>query len=119
MDPHQIVQLLGPWSEQKGPLYERLAHAFEQVIRTGELPTQTRLPAERWLAQCLGVSRSTIVAAYALLQERGWVTSRRGSGTQVSTFSPQRSLRLRREQLNPLARGPVIELLPQRSPGSH
>jgi DNA-binding transcriptional MocR family regulator len=109
MDPHQMVQLLGPWSEQKGPLYERLAHAFEQVIRTGELPAQTRLPAERWLAQCLGVSRSTIVAAYALLQERGWVTSRRGSGTRVSTFSPQRSLRLRRQQLNPLARGPVMD----------
>ncbi|MEP6776015.1 MAG: PLP-dependent aminotransferase family protein, partial [Chloroflexota bacterium] len=109
MDPYQMVQLLGPWSEQKGPLYERLAHAFEQVIRTGELPAQTRLPAERWLAQCLGVSRSTIVAAYALLQERGWVTSRRGSGTQVCTFSPQRSLRLRRQQLNPLARGPVMD----------
>ena len=109
MDPYQMVQLLGPWSEQKGPLYTRLAHAFEQVIRTGELPAQTCLPAERWLAQCLGVSRSTIVAAYALLQERGWVTSRRGSGTQVCTFSPQRSLRLRREQLNPLARGPVMD----------
>jgi DNA-binding transcriptional MocR family regulator len=109
MDSHQMVQLLGPWSEQSGPLYERLAHAFEQVIRTGELPAQTRLPAERWLAQCLGVSRSTIVAAYALLQEGGWVTSRRGSGTQVCTFSPQRSLRLRRQQLNPLARGPVMD----------
>ena len=109
MDPYQIVQLLGPWSEQKGPLYTRLAHAFEQVIRTGELPAQARLPAERWLAQCLGVSRSTIVAAYALLQERGWVTSRHGSGTRVCAFSPHRSLRLRREQLNPLARGPVMD----------
>lgn len=108
-DPRHIVQLLGPWSEGKGPLYERLAHAFERVIRTGELPAQTRLPAERWLAQRLGVSRSTIVAAYARLQEGEWVTSRRGSGTEVCTFSPQRSLRLRRQQLNPLARGPVMD----------
>ena len=108
-DPHQIVQLLGPWSEGRGPLYERLAHAFEHSIRTGELPAQTRLPAERWLAQCLGVSRSTVVAAYARLQEGEWVTSRRGSGTLVCTFSPQRSLRLRRRQLNPLARGPVMD----------
>lgn len=108
-DPHQIVQLLGPWSEGRGPLYERLAHAFEHVIRTGELPAQTRLPAERWLAQCLGVSRSTVVAAYARLHDGEWVISRRGSGTQVCTFSPQRSLRLRRQQLNPLARGPVMD----------
>lgn len=109
MDPHQIVQLLGPWAEQKGPLYERLARALEQAIRTGELSPETRLPAERWLAQSLGVSRSTIVAAYALLQERGWVTSKRGSGTQVCAFSPKRSLRLRQKQLNPIARGPTID----------
>jgi DNA-binding transcriptional MocR family regulator len=108
-DPHQIVQLLGPWSEGRGPLYARLAHAFEHVIRTGELPAQTRLPAERWLARRLGVSRSTVVAAYARLHEGEWVTSRQGSGTQVSTFSPQRSLCLRRQQLYPLARGPVMD----------
>lgn len=109
MDPHQIVQLLGPWAERGGPLYERLARALEQAIRMGELPPETRLPAERWLAQSLGVSRSTIVAAYALLQEKGWVSSKRGSGTQVCVFSPKRSLRLRQKQLNPLARGPTID----------
>ena len=109
MDRHQVVQLLGPWAERGGPLYERLAQALEQAIRTGELPPQTRLPAERWLAQSLGVSRSTIVAAYALLQERGWVTSKRGSGTRVGTFSPKRSLRLRQRQLDPLAHGPTID----------
>src|SRR5215472_15174239 len=109
MDRHLVVQLLGPRAERGGPLYERLAQALEQAIRTGELPPGTLLPAERWLAQSLGVSRSTIVAAYALLQERGWVTSKRGSGTQVCTFSPKRSLRLRQKQLNPLARGPTID----------
>lgn len=109
MERHEIVQLLGPWSERKGPRYERLAAAFERIIRSGELPAQTRLPAERWLAQRLGVSRSTVVAAYALLQDKGWVISRQGSGTEVSTQSPQRSSQLRRQQLKPLARGPVID----------
>src|SRR5258708_520038 len=108
MDKREIVELLGSWSERQGPLYERLPAAFEQSIRTGELPAETRLPAERWLAQRLGVSRSTIVAAYTLLQERGWVTSRRGSGTEVSTLSPQRSMHLRRQQPKPLTHGPVI-----------
>ena len=109
MDRHEIVQLLGAWSERPGPLYERLSTAFEQSLRAGELPVATRLPAERWLAQRLGVSRSTVVAAYGLLQERGWVTSRRGSGTRVASLSPQRSLRLRGQQLRPLAHGPVID----------
>ncbi len=109
MDGWQIVQLLGSWSERAGPRYERLTDAFEQLIRSGELPVETRLPAERWLAQRLGVSRSTIVAAYALLQERGWVSSRRGSGTRVALLSPQQSTHLRRQQLKPLAHGPVID----------
>jgi DNA-binding transcriptional MocR family regulator len=109
MNPHQIVQLLGPWARRGGPLYERLVHALERAIRTGELPPGQRLPAQRWLAQSLGVSRSTTVAAYALLQERGWVTSKRGSGTQVCVFSPKRSLRLRQKQLDPLAHGPTID----------
>ena len=109
MDRHDIVQLLGAWSERPGPLYKRLTAAFEQSIRTGELTAETRLPSERWLAQRLGVSRSTVVAAYALLQERGWATSQRGSGTQISSQSPERSMRLRRQQLNPLAHGPVVD----------
>ncbi len=109
MDQHDIVQLLGSWSDRQGPLYERLTAAFEQSIRTGELPVETRLPAERWLAKRLSVSRSTVVAAYGLLQERGWVTSRRGSGTEVAALPPERSMQLRRQQLNPLAHGPVID----------
>lgn len=109
MDSHQIVQLLGLWSERNGPLYQRLAFAFEQAIRAGELPPETRLPAERWLARCLGVSRGTVVAAYALLQDEGWVISRLGSGTRVCVLSPQRSLDLRRSQITPLGRGPVID----------
>src|SRR5258708_12379237 len=109
MDRHEIVQLLGSWSDRQGPLYERLTAAFEQSIRSGELPVETRLPAERWLAKRLSVSRSTVVAAYGLLQERGWVTSRRGSGTEVAALPPERSMQLRRQQLNPLPHGPVID----------
>jgi DNA-binding transcriptional MocR family regulator len=109
MTRYEVVQLLGSWLERHGPLYERLSAAFEHSIRTGELPVETRLPAERWLAQRLGVSRSTVIAAYTLLQERGWVVSRRGSGTKVCNHSPQRSMLLRHAQLNLLGHGPVID----------
>jgi DNA-binding transcriptional MocR family regulator len=109
MDRYQIVQLLGPWTHRHGPLYQRLTRAFEQIIRSGELPPGTILPAERWLARHLGVSRNTIVAAYALLQEGEWVESRRGSGTRISTLAALRSRQLHQEQLAPLAHSPVID----------
>jgi GntR family transcriptional regulator, regulator for abcA and norABC len=72
MDRYQIVQLLGPWTERHGLPYQRLTRAFEQMIRAGEVPTGASLPAERWLARHLGVSRNTLVAVYALLHEAGW-----------------------------------------------
>lgn len=108
-DQHEFVQILGPWLERKGALYERLARAVEAAIRRGELPMQTHLPAERWLATRLGLSRSTVVAAYTLLGDWGWVTTRRGSGTEVSQLSPDRSAQVRRGQVDPLAHGPVID----------
>jgi len=39
------------------------------------------LPSEREFASRLGVSRTTVVAAYGLLREQGWLESRHGSGS--------------------------------------
>src|SRR3546814_15798733 len=39
------------------------------------------LPGERELAQALGVSRTTLTAAYGQLRENGYLLSRRGSGS--------------------------------------
>jgi DNA-binding transcriptional MocR family regulator len=75
--------LTGWTSAGGGPLYRRLAEAIRAAIRRGELPSGTRLPTERALAVELSVSRSTVVAAYDLLRDEGWLESRQGSGTWV------------------------------------
>jgi DNA-binding transcriptional MocR family regulator len=75
---------LSGWSKAgTGPLYRRLAEAIRDGIRRGEMPSGTRLPTERALAVELSVSRSTVVAAYDLLRDEGWLESRQGSGTWV------------------------------------
>ena len=74
---------LGDWSAGSGPAYRRLALAIRARVEAGALPAGTRLPAERSLAGALGVSRTTIVAAYDLLRQEGWLESRRGSGSRV------------------------------------
>ena len=51
----------------------------------GRLPVPTRLPSERDLAAGLGLSRTTVGAAYGLLREQGWLSSRRGA---ASTLQP-------------------------------
>ncbi len=80
---------LGAWQAAPGPLYRRLAAAIAAAVGAGRLPAGSRLPAERPLAAALAVSRTTVIGAYDLLREEGWVESRRGSGTRVRALSPQ------------------------------
>jgi DNA-binding transcriptional MocR family regulator len=78
-----LARLLGDWatSGTSGPGYARLAAALRLLVLDGRLPLATRLPGERELASALGVSRTTITAAYDALREAGYAASRRGSGT--------------------------------------
>jgi DNA-binding transcriptional MocR family regulator len=66
-----------------GPLYARLSDAIRTRILDGRLPVDVRLPAERLLAEQLGVSRNTVIAALDPLRAGGFVESRRGAGSRV------------------------------------
>ncbi|MEU6641204.1 PLP-dependent aminotransferase family protein [Saccharomonospora sp. NPDC046836] len=61
-----------------------LAAAVELQVRDGRLPAGTRLPAERELADALGVSRTLVGGALDRLRERGLVASRQGAGSWVT-----------------------------------
>src|SRR4051812_40961388 len=78
-----LVNGLGLWSERTGPRSLRLADAVQEMLARESVPDGCRLPAERELATLLGLSRGTVVAAYAALSERGVVRRRQGSGTRV------------------------------------
>ena len=65
----------------------RTTNAFEQTverlgraIRMGLLAPGEQLPSERDLAQHLALSRSTVREALRVLQEAGYLESRRGRG---------------------------------------
>jgi len=60
-----------------------LARSITSDIRSGRLRAGVRLPGSRSLAERLGVSRSTVVRAYAELVAEGWLASRPGSGMVV------------------------------------
>lgn len=74
-----------------GPAYRRLADALRLAIADGRILHGARLPSERVLTQQLGLSRTTVTRAYDELRERGYLVSRRGSGTVAvlpSTVAP-------------------------------
>jgi GntR family transcriptional regulator/MocR family aminotransferase len=66
------------------PLYRQIQQFLREQIRSGALPSETRLPASRKLATSLGVNRITVSNAYAELEAEGLVYGRRGSGTFVA-----------------------------------
>lgn len=80
----ELATLLDSWAAGSGPLYRQLADRIDELVDDGDLRPGDRLPPERTLAEQLAVSRSTTVAAYALLQERGTVVRRQGSGTRIA-----------------------------------
>ncbi|HYH93614.1 MAG TPA: PLP-dependent aminotransferase family protein, partial [Candidatus Saccharimonadales bacterium] len=88
VDPSGLATILGDWSSGADPLNEQLGSALARAIERGDLPAGTRLPAERELAAALGLSRTTIVAAYDRLRTANLVRSRQGSGTRVAQRRP-------------------------------
>ena len=65
------------------PLYSHLVSLLETAIAKGELPSGTRVPPERTLAQRLKISRTTVVSAYRELESRGLLRGYVGRGTFV------------------------------------
>jgi GntR family transcriptional regulator/MocR family aminotransferase len=74
------------------PLYQQLYVQIRGSILDGRLQPGVALPSSRGLATDLGVSRSTVVAAYERLSEEGYLDARTGGGTRVSRSLPDRHL---------------------------
>jgi GntR family transcriptional regulator len=66
------------------PVYVRVADWIESRIKSGELKSGGRLPAERELARDCGVAYDTVRRAAVLLRERGLIVTVHGRGTYVA-----------------------------------
>jgi DNA-binding transcriptional MocR family regulator len=65
------------------PMYRQIAMQIQQLVADGVLPTGSRLPPERKLAEMLDVNRTTVLAAYRDLKADGYAASHVGRGTVV------------------------------------
>jgi len=77
---------LDPRSQE--PVYLQIAHTLMREIHRGRLKAEDPLPGYRALAEQLGVSRNTVMAAYRELQAEGWVRSAPGEGSAVARRVP-------------------------------
>src|SRR5512133_3885586 len=78
---------------QRGrPLYEQVADALREEIRSGRYRPGEKLPSERELSERFEVSKVTARQAIVQLRAEGLVTSRVGYGVFVAEPGPPRRL---------------------------
>ena len=70
-------------TSNKQPLYLQIALLITEKIQKKILPSGTKLPPERELADLFAVSRTTAINAYRKLEQQGLVWTKVGSGTYV------------------------------------
>ena len=68
----------------QGPRYAQLIRSLKSAILEARLAPGSRVPASRNLANELGISRNTVLAAYEQLQAEGFLHARVGSGSYVA-----------------------------------
>ena len=73
------------WVSKKSevPVREQLTTQIMLGITSDELKANQKLPSTRELARRFGIHSNTVNAAYRVLEERGWVEFRKGSGVYV------------------------------------
>lgn len=70
-------------------LYEQIVQQIEESVLNGSLKPGDQLPAERDLAQRLGVSRTAVREAVKTLREKGLVEAYSGRGTFITDATSQ------------------------------
>ena len=78
-----LARLLGTWNVGASPAYRELADVVRLLVLDGRVALDAALPSERALSESLGVSRTTVTAAYGLLREQGFLTSGQGSRSRT------------------------------------
>ena len=66
------------------PLYRQLYEQIAAKIRSGELVSGERIPATREMAGLLGLNRTTVSAAYEMLEAEGLISGQVGRGSFVT-----------------------------------
>lgn len=65
------------------PIYEQVRDGFRQMILSGALPADEKLPSVRELASQLAINPNTIHRAYRELETEGYICSVPGRGSFV------------------------------------
>lgn len=90
------------------PIYEQVRDGFRQLILSGVLPPDSKMPSVRELAAELAINPNTIQRAYRELEAEGCICSAPGRGSFVCRTDAAKLQR--RRELEARLRGAAREL---------
>jgi len=71
------------------PRYKLVAQQIAELITSGQLAAESKMPTDRELVDQLGVSRTTVREAMIALEITGFIENRFGAGAYVSAMPPE------------------------------
>jgi len=77
-------EMFKPINQEQDSLYEKVLKSLKSSIAEGKLKPGDKLPAERVLAQMLGISRTSLRVALKLLSAEGLVEIKHGKGVFIA-----------------------------------
>lgn len=69
----------------KVPLFEQVRSGILELVRSGELIAETKLPTVRGMAEELGIAPHTVAKAYKELESQGVIAARGRLGTFIAS----------------------------------
>ena len=79
------------------PIYEQVRERFRELILSGALPPDSKMPSVRELSSALAINPNTIQRAYRELESDGCIVSIPGRGSYVC--QPDAAIVARRQEL--------------------
>lgn len=92
------------------PLYAGVVSDLTEAIASGRYVVGSLLPTEHELADHYAVSRQTIRAALRVLQDRGFISRKKGVGSRVESADPDRGYFQSIAALDDLVRVAAVEV---------
>jgi GntR family transcriptional regulator/MocR family aminotransferase len=86
--------------ESSIPLYRQLYETIRKEILRGTLKKGLRLPSTRYLAIELHISRNIVIIAFEQLLAEGYLQSKAGAGTFITSTLPEEVLQVQSGSLN-------------------
>ena len=85
--PTQAPDLFQSLKLRRENVREQIADSIQDMVAANQLLPGAQLPSERDLAKSLGVNRATVRESIRLLEQRGLVRMKLGSGTFIANVS--------------------------------